>query len=109
MRRFAFIVAIVGLFVFALLLNFGGKEMKNYEDLEKLEVNQRVSVSGKVIDERVVFGNERVLMLNNGIEMICECDRSYKGSVVEVEGVVEEYKEKRQVRVLKIIVLDFPP
>lgn len=103
MRRLAFIVAIVGLFVFALVLNSGVKTLDSYGDLEKLEVNQRVFVSGKVIDEKVVFGNERVLVLNNGIEMICECERSYKGSLVEVEGIVESYMGRKQVRILKIV------
>lgn len=103
MRRFAFIVAILGIFVFALVLNSGVKILDSYEDLEKLEVNQRVFVSGKVIGEKVVFGNERVLTIENGIEMICECERSYRGSLVEVVGIVESYRGRKQVRILKIV------
>ena len=46
MRRWAFVVMIVGMFVLVLLLGFGGIEVG---DLEGLEVNTLVRVSGEVV------------------------------------------------------------
>ena len=63
MRRWAFIVAILGMFVLALMLNRSPISVENYSDLEVLEVNTRVSVSGKVVSERVLYEGKKLIEL----------------------------------------------
>jgi len=100
MRRWAFVVAVFGMFVLVMFLGFFGKEV---ESLEGLEVNQKVYLEGEVVEERFLFGNSRLLVLDNGIELVCECSGSFKGRDVEVVGVVSEFEGNKQVEVLEIV------
>ncbi len=93
-------VAILGMLVLVGLLVFNIKEV---ETLEGLEINQRVSLSGQVVSERIIYSDESLLKLDNNITLICSGCGSYLNDDVSVEGVVEEYGGERQVRVLKII------
>lgn len=102
MRRWAFAIAILGMFVMALLLNKKPLEVNNLKDIENLEVNTRVAVSGKVLSERALYGETKMLSLGNKIPLICECAEKYVNETVSVNGIVEEYEGKKQVRVLKI-------
>lgn len=103
MRRFAFVVFVIGMFVLMGFLIFFVKEV---DDLEGLEINERVIVGGMVMDERVIFGSEKLLILDNGIELVCECFGVFEGREILVEGVVMEFRGKKQVRVLSISVGD---
>lgn len=102
MRRFAFVIAIVGLFVLFLMVNSNSVGVNSYEDLEKLEVNVKVSVEGKVVEGRVIYEGTKLFELESGIELICECLESLVGKKITVEGIVEEYESRKQVRVLRI-------
>ncbi len=105
MRKPAFIIAILGMFVLALLLNAKPKEIDNFEDLNALEINQKVSINGKVVSEKVSYNN-KILMLDNGIELVCECEESFKDKEISAIGVISDYNNKKQVRVLRIFVED---
>jgi len=102
MRRFAFVIAITGLFFLLVMINIGAKEIFSYEELYELEVNTKVVVSGRVVDERVIFEGTKIFVLRGGIELICDCLVNLEGEDVNVEGIVEEYEGKKQVRVLRI-------
>jgi len=101
MRRFAFVIAILGMFVLVLLLNKSEIEVNNYEELEGLEINERVIVNGFVVSERYIF-EEVLLTLDNNLELICECVGNFEGREINAVGVVEDYKGKKQIRVLEI-------
>ena len=103
MRRWAFAVMVFGMFVLLLMLNMKPKEIGSYEDMEQLEINTRVSVTGKVIEERVIYEDSKLLELENGIELVCECSGFFEDEEVEVIGVVSEYEGKKQIDVLEII------
>ena len=121
MRKWAFVILILGMFVLLLLMNFlPAKNVGSYEELEKLEINTKVILSGKVVEERVLYEgtksfeldiedsvNSLALVSNetsrNGIELICECTDSFLDEKIIIEGVVSEYEGKRQVEVLKIM------
>jgi hypothetical protein len=98
MRRWAFVVAILGMFVLLFFLSYGEKEV---DSLEGLEINQRVLVGGTVVEERAISGG-RILRLENGIEVVCECVGSFKGREVSVIGIVSEFEGEKQVDVLRI-------
>jgi len=93
MRRKAFVVFILGMFILMLSFSFDGT-MDG-------EVGSRVSVSGTVVSEKV-FGEERLLVLDSGINIICECSGKWKGEKILVEGIIEEYNELKRVRALTI-------
>jgi DNA/RNA endonuclease YhcR with UshA esterase domain len=102
MRRFAFVIAIIGMFVLAMFMGRGNLEIESRENLEQLEINRKVSLSGKVVEERVLYVGTKMFILDNGIELVCECVDSFQGEDVVVEGVVSEFENKKQVNVLKI-------
>jgi hypothetical protein len=103
MRKWAFIIVILGIFAMALILEFERfEEISSYEDLMNLEVNKKVSLSGKVVEERVLYEGTKLLKLDNGIEVVCECAGGFKDGNVLVEGFVSEYEGKKQVEILRI-------
>ena len=102
MRRWAFIIFVVGMFVLILLLNSGFREVESYDELESLEINTRVYVSGEVESERILYGAERAFEIK-GIEFVCTSCESLIGEKADVEGIVSEYNSKKQVRVLKVM------
>lgn len=101
MRRVALIVFILGVLVLALLLNLPSREIKGFDDLSEFEINQRVLLNGVVESERFISGSKEIFVVN-GIDVVCDCSESFVGREVEVEGVVSEFNEKKQVEVLSI-------
>jgi len=100
MRRWAFAAAMIGLFVLFVLVNLPAKRVEN---LEGLEAGQKVSLEGVVVEEKIIFGDEVLIELDNGIELVCTgCETGLEGEMIGVSGKVEEYEGARQVRVLRI-------
>ena len=103
MRRFAFIIAVLGMVILLFILSFGKMErIESYEKLEELEVNKRVFIVGEVVEEKIIFGARKVLVLENGVQLVCECAGNFKEKKVEVEGIVSEFEGKKQIEVLRI-------
>jgi DNA/RNA endonuclease YhcR with UshA esterase domain len=119
MRKLSFIVVVFGMLVLSWFFIFGYVKVESYSDLEKLEINQKVFLSGKVVEMRVISNGRRILELdieNSGnsqalvsnetsdsrIELICECFEDYSGRKVFVEGIVSEFEKRKQVEVLEI-------
>ena len=88
-----------------MLNNLKAIEIKNLENLKKLIVNEKVSVEGLVVEERFIYENTILVKLDNEVEIICECD-SFLNKNIRVEGVIEEFENKKQVRALKVEVLN---
>lgn len=103
MRKWAFIVFILGMFVLILLMVFlPVRKIETFEELNKFEVNQKISLTGRVVEERVISLNRKILTLENEIQLVCDCSESFDGKEVNVFGLVSEYDGKRQVEVLRI-------
>jgi hypothetical protein len=104
MRRFAFIVALLGIVILLVFMGFPGMEIEvdGAGDLERLEINEKVFFSGSVESVRD-FGDFKILIFN-GVEVVCDCPSDFFGVGVEVEviGKVEEFNGKRQIKALKI-------
>lgn len=107
MRRWSFIFAIVGLLILLLLLHAGKQtEINDYEGLEKLEINSKVFTSGNVVSEKIIFEKEKILVLDNGLELICFCKEKFQDKMIHAEGIVSEYEGTKQLNVLKIFAED---
>ena len=105
MRRWAFVIAILGMMAMLFLINLPAQEVASYEDIADLEVNTRVRVAGEIVGERIIYGNEKLLSLDKGIEMVYYGDGRFNGESVEVVGLVSEYNGKKQMTIEKISVL----
>jgi hypothetical protein len=102
MRRWAFVLMIVGMFILFLFLIKDPVEVDSYSDLEELEINQMIIMKGELVSERIIYEGTKLFGINNDIELICECLDNYEGKEIEVVGVVEEYNGRKQVRVSSI-------
>jgi hypothetical protein len=105
MRRWAFIIAVLGIFVLIVFMVFGGVgEVDEAGDLDGLVENSKVRVLGVVQGERG-WGEDVLLVLDNGVEVVVDGSVGFglKGKEVEVIGVVEEWEGKR-VRALKVFI-----
>ena len=102
MRRIAFAVAILGMFFLFLFFNTKPTFVGTIAELNILSENKKVFVEGKVVSERNIYEGTLLLVLENGIEVICECSGNFLDSDIEVEGFAEEYEGKKQVRALEI-------
>ena len=106
MRRYAFVIVILGMFAMVLLLNKNPAEINSFEELKNFEVNTRVKVEGRVLQKINLYDEVVLLKLNKNIELICECNESFVNKTVNAVGKVEEYKNKKQIMVLEISVLN---
>ena len=103
MRRIAFIIMILGICFLAFLINSDGIYVNSIEDLKVFEINQKVLLSGKVVSERFLYDDVKLLVLESGVGLVCTCGfKNFLDLEVEVEGVISEFEGKRQVEVLKI-------
>jgi hypothetical protein len=102
MRRWAFILAILGIFLLFLVLFFSGEEkITDSDKLMSLEENTKVIVRGEIIEERI-FGQNYILIMDNGIELICNC-RGYSGKNISATGIVSEFNGKKRIEVLRLM------
>lgn len=104
----SFIIAVSGVSILLGLLIWPNYEpVRSPEELEDLEINNRVFIEGHVERERVIGESFRILgIVREGFEavsVVCECGESYMDDGVEVRGIIEEYEGRKQVRVLEIV------
>ena len=99
-KKLALLISIFGTFFLLFSLNSEPKTIDSLESLEDFEINEKVSISGVVLDERV-YGDFKIIKIS-GIEIICSCKGSYLNEKVEVIGVITEFNNKRQITALKI-------
>ena len=109
LRKYAFIVAILGIAFLLGLLILSPKELGSLDELDSMEINEKVMLKGKVGSERD-FGDFRIWKLSViegdteiDFEVICDCKESYLGREIEIVGLVSEFNGERQVRVLRVL------
>lgn len=114
-RRWTFVGSIVGLFVLLLIMVYSGEgRIGSLEELESLEVNEKVVLIGEIESERK-FGDGvlLVLVLEEGdkesgedekIEVLCSsCGYGNVGKRAEIFGLVREIYGVKKVEALKVV------
>ncbi len=103
MKGMALFIAISGIFVLELLmLSLKAVEINDVKELDNLEINSKVVVEGKVVNERILYLGSKLIVLDNGVEIICEDSESFKGKRIRVEGLIDEFNNKKQIGALRI-------
>jgi len=103
LKKISFIIAISGIAVLLGLILLSPKPAGLLDDINDMEINEKVMLQG-IVDSERDFGDFRIWNIE-GIEVVCDCKESYLGKEVEIVGLVEEFNEKKQVRVLEIKIL----
>ena len=71
-----------------------------------MEINKKVRVEGKVVEERVLSSGDRILNLDNGIVVFCSCSENFNNKIAVIEGFVSVYNDEKQVTALRIFTND---
>lgn len=100
MRKLAFIVSLIGIFVLLGFFMLPAQIITNSNDILELKLNTKVILVGTVDSERA-YGDFRILSIQ-GVTVTCNCLESYLGKKVEILGVVENYEKKKQIEILRI-------
>ena len=105
MRRLAFAITIIGIFVLIILLNLSSPlVVDSSSSLSKLVDNSKVQVTGRVISERILYEDTNLLKLDNNIEVLCQACPTYINRTLQVIGTSETYINRTQVTALKITI-----
>jgi len=103
MKRLAFAITIIGIFVLIILLNLSSPTViNNYSELSKLTDNTKVQTTGRVVSERILYEDTKLLKLDNNIEILCQACPLYINRTLEVIGTIETYINRTQINALKI-------
>ena len=100
MRRYAFILSLIGIFILLLImLNskpiiiYSSKELSNYQD------NQKLLISGKVIKQ--TFSS---LTLENNFSLTCDSScPTYLNKNISALVLLDSFNNKKQLKILRII------
>ena len=97
-------MAILGIAILIVFFTLPAKEISGFEELEKLNINDKVSFNG-VVEKVRDFGDFKIIKIK-GIDVVCDCKDDFTGKEIEIIGKVEEYNGKKQVRALRIQVFE---
>ncbi|MEK6850580.1 MAG: hypothetical protein AABX85_03320 [Nanoarchaeota archaeon] len=103
MRKVALMLALIGMVLLAANLYLSKPiEISSQNQLSKLQDNQKVSVSGKVIDENI-YSNSRTLILDNNLTLYCNCNnlQTLKEKNIQAIGIIDTF-QKTKINILKI-------
>lgn len=100
MKRWAFAIAIAGIFLLLVIFHSGKSvQVNGAEDLGGLMDNQKIVIKGVVEEER--FNERESVLYINGVRVICKgCKENYLDKKVMIEGVVEKYEDVLEVDAL---------
>lgn len=104
MRKLSFIISLLGILILLLIpILIRPALLLAPSDLNKTIDNQKVLVSGKVLDEKI-YASYKILKLNNGISLNCNCKSSpLKNKNISALGIINEFPiGNKQIEVLKI-------
>jgi len=103
LKRICLIITLAGIFTLLILLNFSAPiVVDNSSSLSSLEDNTKVQTTGKVISERTLYEQTKLIKLENNIEIICNSCPNYLNQTINVIGITETYENRTQVKALKI-------
>ena len=101
MRKTALIIGIMGLgLLIAILL----KDPKSISSLDNLKIGEVVRVEGLVENQRK-FSTGQLLIIDE-MPVYCECQNSYVGKSVSIEGIIEKFPDDLRIKAFKIQILD---
>ena len=103
MRRITFIVTIIGIFTLLYLLAFSTPiQVNNSSDLSQLTENTKVSAAGNVVSERKIYGDTKLIKIDNSLEILCNSCQSYQNKTISVLGITSKYENKTEIKALRI-------
>ena len=104
MKILALSISLLGILILIIMLNLSNPIIvDNSSQLKDLQDYTKIQTQGKVISERTLYENTKLLILDNNIEIICNSCPSYINRTLHIIGTTETYINRTQVQALKII------
>jgi len=108
--KVSLIISIMGIFLLILLSSQINPLKTDCEAIQNLKPNTYISLSGKIISEREITMDFKVLKLKDSfadVEITCNDCNNYKylNKTIEVVGKTSVYKEKIQISASKIQII----
>lgn len=103
MKKISLILSLLGLLILLLILFFSKPiTINSLEDLTKLENNQKVALSGLIVEEKIL-GDNSILILESNIKLYCSsCKSTFKDKNIQAVGVINTFYGNNTLDVLKI-------
>jgi len=106
MKKLSFIITLLGILILLVIMQFSSSiQVNSPSELENLIDNQKLVVSGKVIEEKI-YEKSKTLILDNKIEVVCNNCPSYFNKNIIVSGISDNYNNKNKIIALKIKLLE---
>ena len=104
MRRYAFIIAILGIFALLLILILSKPlPISSPSELSKFQDNQKLLIDGKVIKQTA-----STLYLNNNFSLICDSScPQYLNKNISAIAIKDSFNDKTQLKILRIKFLTY--
>jgi hypothetical protein len=102
MRRLAFAIAILGIFILLFFLQSKPLPISSLDNLSQYQPNQKFLINGQVLKESYTKTN-RILTLNNDLKLQCPrpCP-SFLNKNISASVLLEKYNNKEYLKILKI-------
>jgi len=102
MKKLALTLSLIGIFALFMILNFSHPiQITAQSDLQNLIDNTKVQVQGRVVSEKQ-YSTEKVLKLDNNIEVSCTSCPNYLNKTIQVIGTIENYQNRTRIISLSV-------
>ena len=103
MKRLPFIIMLIGLFILLFMLTFSSPiTINSPSELTNLAENTKVQTTGRVVSERILYEQTKLLKLDNNLEITCNACPSYINRTLTILGTSEIYINRTQITTLRI-------
>ena len=103
MKIVALAITLIGILILLILLNLSSPLLSDNSSIQNQIDNTKVQIQGKVIQERILYEQTKLIKLDNNIEVLCTSCPNYLNKNITVIGITEKYQNKTQIKVLKVI------
>lgn len=104
--KISFMISLLGIFILLMLLNFTEPELTNISNLTIKDLNKKVKVHGKIINQQTYNENFQILIFSDEtgkIEILIDKKITFSKNNITVIGRITQYKNKLQIQAEKII------
>jgi RecJ-like exonuclease len=109
MKKICLTISLLGILILLIIVNYYEPSPIEINKISQKNINYLVKINGKITEINIYKSNFTKLTIsqkNDSITAICNCPNLQKNKDIEILGRVEEYENKIQINVDKIILIN---
>lgn len=109
LQKIYLVFSLIGILLLLFLSSFINPKEISICDVNKTADNEKITVRGMIIDEKILAENFKLLVIKNNdckIDVVCNCKTTLFNNNVLVTGRIQMYNNKKQISADKIGVLN---